>query len=394
MLLDWCLELTREGEEVRVSPQLLDAPKMHAHLEALTNPKLSLQGNKFLDDLTDADVLVHIVDASGSSDAEGNKVIETTNPLIDLEWVRNELVEWVYFNLSSKWDSVVRRGQEKLIGMFSGYKQSASFTYDVVSAVEKFVKENEGREHVFDQLETWDEADLHRLVSAFLGARFPMALALNKADIPTATKYIKDIESKIPIHGAHVSTKMSAHEEMKFIRHHVAMSFKDASPAQSKSTVGVMDGKVWDCLQGAVSLREPILVFPVNDMKSYEPLPGMSNYATRDSSLPNHGFISCIAAGGCAPSQWDDQKRSYIPSTKDSAKHALRDVILMKPGSTVDDVFRGLKGMGCLEGDFVRAEAASRIGEKPKPVSKFELVGRHNRILKVMTTRRKEWQKK
>ena len=37
-----------------------------------------------------------------------------THPLNDLEWVRNELVEWVYFNLSSKWDSVARRGKEKV----------------------------------------------------------------------------------------------------------------------------------------------------------------------------------------------------------------------------------------------------------------------------------------
>ncbi|KAL7551877.1 hypothetical protein ACHAWF_015112, partial [Thalassiosira exigua] len=72
------------------------------------------RGNKFLDDLTDADVLVHIVDASGSSDAEGNKSSDLKHPLGDLEWVRSELVEWVYFNLSSKWEGIVRRGRQKV----------------------------------------------------------------------------------------------------------------------------------------------------------------------------------------------------------------------------------------------------------------------------------------
>lgn len=85
------------------------------------------RGNKFLDDLTDADCLVHIVDASGSSDAEGNKVCsdgsleDSNHPINDLEWVRNELVEWVFSNVSSKWDSVVRRGEEKVIWLLISY---------------------------------------------------------------------------------------------------------------------------------------------------------------------------------------------------------------------------------------------------------------------------------
>jgi ribosome-binding ATPase YchF (GTP1/OBG family) len=54
------------------------------------------KGNKFLDDLTDADVLIHVVDASGKADAEGNQVCESiNNPINDLEWIRNEIVAWV-----------------------------------------------------------------------------------------------------------------------------------------------------------------------------------------------------------------------------------------------------------------------------------------------------------
>ena len=232
-------------------------------------------------------------------------------------------------------------------------------------------------------------------VSAFLGARFPMALALNKNDLPSATQYISDIRSELPIHGAYVGVGLSAHEEMKFIRNQLTRAIINSSSkelsssSQSEVSDGRMAGKVWDCLQSAVSLREPTLVFPVNDFKTYEPLPGMESYTTRDSSLPNYGFISCIeAAGGRAPSQWDSLRKIYAPSNKGDAKHALRDVILMKPNSTVEDVFSGLKGMGALAGEFVRAEGASRIGEKPKLVSKSEPIGRHNRILRIMTTKK------
>ena len=34
-------------------------------------------GNKFLDDLRHADALIHVVDVSGTTDAEGKRVVET-----------------------------------------------------------------------------------------------------------------------------------------------------------------------------------------------------------------------------------------------------------------------------------------------------------------------------
>jgi len=59
-------------------------------------------------------------DASGLSDADGNKVCnygstdDLSHPLNDLEWVRTELVEWVYSNVFSKWDSFCQRGIKKV----------------------------------------------------------------------------------------------------------------------------------------------------------------------------------------------------------------------------------------------------------------------------------------
>ena len=53
------------------------------------------KGNKFLSDLCDADVLVHVVDATGRSDRDGNILLlegETgSSPIEDSEWIREEL---------------------------------------------------------------------------------------------------------------------------------------------------------------------------------------------------------------------------------------------------------------------------------------------------------------
>lgn len=343
------------------------------------------KGNKFLDDLTDADVLIHVLDASGKADSEGNKVLDTMNPINDLEWISNEIVRWVYTNIKQKWDSVVRRGRSKLLGLFSGYKQSQSFVEEVFTAVENFVSEKYGQDSIFDNLESFDEGDLYRLVSAFVMARFPMGLALNKNDLASSIPFIEEITSKLPIHGCFVAQALSADKEMRFIRHHCLHQSITSIVASN------FEGLVWKCLQKALSLRSPLLVFPVADMQTYAPLPGFNNFATRDPSLPSKGFINCLtSAGGTAPSTWDGNKDMYVLQGKNETKPGLRDVLLMKPGSTVNDVFLALKNKNVLEGEFVRAEAASQLGEKPKLVSKVDLVGAHNRILMIMTTKRQK----
>lgn len=365
------------------------------------------KGNKFLDDLTDADVLIHVVDASGSSDTEGNKVgfeqKDSTmisgagsHPLNDLSWIRNELLQWVYSNLSAKWESVSRKGSPKLLGMFSGYRQSQSFVWDIILSVEKYLDSSEGRPHALDNLVEWDEGDLHRLVSAFLGVRFPMALALNKSDLPTAAKYVKEIKEALPIHGAHCAVPLCSKREMKFVRNSISNNIFPGSDINA-SDASIPEG-VWSCLQKAIGLREPILVFPVNDMVTYEPLPGLMECSIGHSSLPSTGMIACLqAAGGSPPSQWNPSRKQYTATfngIKNKDVLAFRDVLVMKPGSTVEDAFVALKAMGALGGEFVRAEGAGRIREKAKLVKKDDFLCRSNRILRVMSNKRTQWQKK
>ena len=54
-------------------------------------------GNKFLDDLRQAHALIHIVDASGSTDEEGNPCeIGTYDPLKDVEFLEKEITYWLF----------------------------------------------------------------------------------------------------------------------------------------------------------------------------------------------------------------------------------------------------------------------------------------------------------
>ena len=142
-----------------------------------------------------------------------------------------------------------------------------------------------------------------------------------------------------------------------------------------------------------MALRQPVLVFPVSDMTTYAPLPGLNKGAAENASLPSEGMIRCMTeAGGSPPTCWKYSNGYAVPAKEKGAQHKLRDVLLMKPGATVEDVFFALKKVGAISGEFVRAEAASNIGEKAKPVPKLEVIGRKNRIIKIMSNKRAAWQ--
>jgi len=227
-------------------------------------------------------------------------------------------------------------------------------------------------------------------------------LCLNKYDLPSAKNFVDEIQKSLPIHGAHVGTPVSAKNEMTFVREQIMTMAKPSNGKSSTPPLGV-----WNCLASAISLREPVLVFPVSDMATLAPMTSLNKVAVGDPSLPIGGMVRCIqASGGSPPSCWNSKDNHYaLPTTakessgscdnnnSSSSNARLRDVILMKPGSTVEDVFNTLKRLGALGGEFIRAEASSgAVGERPKPVSKQEAMGRKNRVIKIMTNKRTQWQ--
>jgi len=89
-------------------------------------------GNKFLDDLRHADALIHVVDVSGTTDAEG-KNTRGYDPSVDIAWLRSEIVAWIRGNLMEKWGSIKRRhiavkatAVETLQNQFSGYGSTSA----------------------------------------------------------------------------------------------------------------------------------------------------------------------------------------------------------------------------------------------------------------------------
>ena len=69
-------------------------------------------GNQFLDHLRQADAILHIVDASGGTDSEGNPVgVGTHDPVGDIKFLGFEMTMWVYGILDKHWSKLYRQAQ-------------------------------------------------------------------------------------------------------------------------------------------------------------------------------------------------------------------------------------------------------------------------------------------
>ena len=71
-------------------------------------------GNQFLDNLRQADAILHIVDASGSTDSEGNPVdLGSHDPKDDIAFLEYEMAMWVYGIIEKHWVKLQRQAQSK-----------------------------------------------------------------------------------------------------------------------------------------------------------------------------------------------------------------------------------------------------------------------------------------
>ncbi|EDO05761.1 GTPase family protein [Babesia bovis T2Bo] len=138
-------------------------------------------GNKFLDDLRHADVLMHIIDVSGRTNEKGDATIGY-DPSGDHSWLVEEIELWIYNNLLPKWTTMAKRHLMKkdnavttLHSKLSGYMVPETMVSRVLDLME--VKHSQ-----FVDLLEWDEKQIRKFVSVFVQERFKFVLVLNKID--------------------------------------------------------------------------------------------------------------------------------------------------------------------------------------------------------------------
>ncbi|MEK6976347.1 MAG: redox-regulated ATPase YchF [Candidatus Thermoplasmatota archaeon] len=137
-------------------------------------------GNKFLNDLSRADALIHVVDASGATDAEGNVVAaHSHDPAGDIRFLEDEIDLWIHGLLDDGWDRMAKRVQQesRKIEVAIAEKLGGIGITETVAAKALRTAELAGKKPI-----EVDAAGLRRLATALRHASKPMVVALNKAD--------------------------------------------------------------------------------------------------------------------------------------------------------------------------------------------------------------------
>jgi len=150
-------------------------------------------GNKFLDDLMQAKVFIHVIDASGSTDIEGQPVeAGSHDPLEDIEFLEEEIVMWMYGILSRNWVRLVRKIEAEKLDISKVIYEQLSGTG---IALEDII---EAKRNISPDYLKWEKEDFIDLTRNILHIAKPMLIVANKADLPSSKENIKRLQEKYP----------------------------------------------------------------------------------------------------------------------------------------------------------------------------------------------------
>ena len=140
-------------------------------------------GNQFLDELRKADALIHVVDASGSTDSEGKLTQPGAhNPVEDVVFLETELRMWMLRIVSKDWEKTARK-------MEMAGEDPASLVSDRLSGLGVGKSQAESgikRAGLKGKPSGWTQGDLIKLVDVIRKETKPLLLAANKIDLPTS----------------------------------------------------------------------------------------------------------------------------------------------------------------------------------------------------------------
>ena len=163
-------------------------------------------GNQFLDDARQAEVLIHVVDISGSTDIQGQPVnIGAHDPKEDIKFVEDEFDFWFKQILEREWPKLAKEIEKKttklvdgITDRFSGLGVKDYQVHEVLQYLGLLTKKpNE-----------WNDSDLTKFARMLRKKTKPMLIAANKADL------CKDLEITNELHKNRDIVNCSAETEL------------------------------------------------------------------------------------------------------------------------------------------------------------------------------------
>lgn len=150
-------------------------------------------GTKFLDDLRQADVLIHVIDISGSINEKGEAVEPLSyDPLNDVEFLEYEIDMWFLGLIKKGWEKFARQvkqeGQEPYMAIA---KQLSGLN----------VKEDVVKQEIVkypSDISKWTDEDLKNFTKTIRKRTKPLLIAANKIDVNGSEKNLIRLKEKFP----------------------------------------------------------------------------------------------------------------------------------------------------------------------------------------------------
>ena len=150
-------------------------------------------GNQFLDNLRQADALIHVIDASGSTDENGQPVpAGSYDPANDIRFLEKEIDMWMFNIIKKNWQKfkrVTEQEHRELKQAFSEQLAGLKVTYDQVEEVIKNYPQS---------IKEWNDDILLKFITEVRKKSKPMLIAANKIDIPKAQENIEKLKKEFP----------------------------------------------------------------------------------------------------------------------------------------------------------------------------------------------------
>ncbi|MDG6996284.1 MAG: redox-regulated ATPase YchF [Nitrososphaerota archaeon] len=155
-------------------------------------------GNKFLDDLRQADALIHVIDASGATDEEGRQVKPgTRDPHLDIEFIKKEMIMWLKSLIDKDWPRITRTVE-------SGAANALRLPTALMDKLSGLSIDEESIEIAvhkcglkIDKPSAWTEDEIYSFCETLLAISKPILIAANKCDQPTAKETIARLTTQL-----------------------------------------------------------------------------------------------------------------------------------------------------------------------------------------------------
>ncbi|MFA6269431.1 MAG: redox-regulated ATPase YchF [archaeon] len=173
-------------------------------------------GNKFLSDLSQADALIHVVDASGSTDAEGKECSEGSHdPIEDVKFLEEEIELWFLKILENNWGKINKNPEKDFNKKVTLVGTALTGVKVLPFQIEKAMHQMKVEEKAFL---LWTDEDKRTFVKKCREFSKPILIAANKCDLPSGEKNVKRMREafpNIPIVACSAASELSLRKATK-----------------------------------------------------------------------------------------------------------------------------------------------------------------------------------